>query len=82
MCCSFVVSFDVVIRGGMVYDGTGALGINADVAINGDSIAQVGFPHRYALGMRHVFVNGAHVLRDGAHTGTFAGRALTGPGRR
>jgi N-acyl-D-amino-acid deacylase len=39
-------------------------------------------PHQYAVGMRHVFVNGAHTLRDGAHTGVFAGRALGGPGRR
>lgn len=39
-------------------------------------------PHRYAVGMRHVFVNGTHTLRDGEHTGTFAGRALAGPGRR
>ena len=39
-------------------------------------------PHRYAVGMRHVFVNGAHTLRDGEHTGTFAGRALAGRGRR
>lgn len=39
-------------------------------------------PHRYAVGMRHVFVNGAHTVRDGVHTGTFAGRALAGPGRR
>jgi len=39
-------------------------------------------PHRYAVGMRHVFVNGVHTLRDGAHTGSFAGRALAGPGRR
>jgi N-acyl-D-amino-acid deacylase len=39
-------------------------------------------PHRYAIGMRHVFVNGAHTLRDGTHTGSFAGRALSGPGRR
>jgi N-acyl-D-amino-acid deacylase len=39
-------------------------------------------PHSYAVGMRHVFVNGAHTLKDGAHTGAFAGRALTGPGRR
>lgn len=38
--------------------------------------------HRYAVGMRHVFVNGAHTLRDGEHTGVFAGRALAGPGRR
>lgn len=38
--------------------------------------------HRYAVGMRHVFVNGTHTLRDGQHTGAFSGRALAGPGRR
>ncbi|HVR71205.1 MAG TPA: D-aminoacylase [Vicinamibacteria bacterium] len=37
-------------------------------------------PHRYAVGMRHVFVNGAQVLRDGEHTGATPGRALRGPG--
>ena len=31
---------------------------------------------RYAVGMHHVFVNGAHTLSAGEHTGTFAGRAL------
>lgn len=39
-------------------------------------------PHRLAVGMRHVFVNGVHVLRDGEHTGAKPGRALRGPGRR
>ena len=34
--------FDVVIRGGMVYDGTGAAGRRVDVAIRGDRIAGVG----------------------------------------
>jgi N-acyl-D-amino-acid deacylase len=38
-------------------------------------------PHRYAVGMRDVFVNGTHTLKDGKHTGAFAGRALSGPGR-
>jgi N-acyl-D-amino-acid deacylase len=33
-------------------------------------------PHQYALGMKHVFVNGVHVLRDGEHTGAKPGRAL------
>jgi N-acyl-D-amino-acid deacylase len=37
-------------------------------------------PHQYALGVRHVFVNGAQVLRDGEHTGALPGRALRGPG--
>ena len=39
-------------------------------------------PHSYARGMRDVFVNGVQTLKDGNHTGAFAGRALTGPGRR
>ena len=38
-------------------------------------------PHQYAVGMKHVFVNGAQVLRDGEHTGAKPGRALWGPGR-
>jgi N-acyl-D-amino-acid deacylase len=33
-------------------------------------------PHQYAVGMRHVLVNGVPVLRDGAHTGAKPGRAL------
>jgi N-acyl-D-amino-acid deacylase len=38
-------------------------------------------PHQYAVGMRHVFVNGAQVIRDGEHTGAKPGRALWGPGK-
>jgi N-acyl-D-amino-acid deacylase len=38
-------------------------------------------PHVYATGMRHVFVNGVQVLKDGEHTGQKPGRALWGPGR-
>jgi len=37
-------------------------------------------PHQYAVGMRHVFVNGVQVLKDGEHTGAMPGRALEGPG--
>jgi N-acyl-D-amino-acid deacylase len=33
-------------------------------------------PHQYSVGMRHVFVNGVHVLKDGEHTGARPGRAL------
>jgi N-acyl-D-amino-acid deacylase len=39
-------------------------------------------PHQYSVGMRHVFVNGAHVLKNGEHTGAKPGRALWGPGRK
>ncbi|MBI4526754.1 MAG: D-aminoacylase [Deltaproteobacteria bacterium] len=38
-------------------------------------------PHRYAIGMKHVFVNGVQVLKDGEHTGAKPGRALWGPGK-
>src|SRR4029077_6616419 len=37
-------------------------------------------PQQYAVGVRHVFVNGAQVLKDGEHTGAKPGRALKGPG--
>jgi N-acyl-D-amino-acid deacylase len=38
-------------------------------------------PHQYAVGVRHVFVNGVHVLKEGEHTGAKPGRALWGPGK-
>jgi N-acyl-D-aspartate/D-glutamate deacylase len=38
-------------------------------------------PHQYAVGMKHVFVNGKQVLKDGEHTGAKPGRALWGPGK-
>ena len=37
-------------------------------------------PHQYATGMRHVFVNGEQVLRNGRHTGAKPGRVVRGPG--
>lgn len=39
-------------------------------------------PFQYAVGMKHVFINGKQVLRDGAHTGVLPGRALWGPGKK
>jgi N-acyl-D-amino-acid deacylase len=38
-------------------------------------------PHQYSVGVKHVFVNGTQVLKDGEHTGAKPGRALWGPGR-
>jgi N-acyl-D-amino-acid deacylase len=38
-------------------------------------------PHQYATGVKHVFVNGVQVLKDGEHTGAKPGRALWGPGK-
>jgi N-acyl-D-amino-acid deacylase len=38
-------------------------------------------PHQYSVGVKHVFVNGIQVLKDGEHTGATPGRALWGPGK-
>jgi N-acyl-D-amino-acid deacylase len=38
-------------------------------------------PHQFAVGMKHVFVNGVQVLQDGEHTGAKPGRAVYGPGK-
>jgi N-acyl-D-amino-acid deacylase len=38
-------------------------------------------PHQYSTGVKHVFVNGVQVIKDGEHTGAKPGRALWGPGK-
>ena len=38
-------------------------------------------PHQYAVGMKHVLVNGVQVLKDGEPTGAKPGRAVWGPGK-
>ena len=37
-------------------------------------------PHQYATGVKHVFVNGVHVIENGEHTGATPGRVVRGPG--
>ena len=37
-------------------------------------------PHQYAIGVKHVWVNGGQVLKDGEHTGQKPGRVVRGPG--
>jgi N-acyl-D-amino-acid deacylase len=37
-------------------------------------------PHSYAVGVKHVWVNGGQVLKDGEHTGDKPGRVVRGPG--
>jgi N-acyl-D-amino-acid deacylase len=39
-------------------------------------------PHQYATGVKHVFVNGVQVIKEGEHTGAKPGRALWGPGKK
>ena len=37
-------------------------------------------PHQYSTGVRHVWVNGIQVLKDGEHTRAMPGRVVRGPG--
>jgi len=60
-------------------------GMFADVVVfDPNTIADVANyerPQQYSVGVKHVFVNGVQVLRDGEHTGAKPGRALWGPGK-
>jgi N-acyl-D-amino-acid deacylase len=65
---------------GFVQEGMFADVVVFDPATVGDR-ATFEKPHQYAVGMKHVFVNGVQVLKDGEHTGTKPGCALWGPGK-
>jgi len=39
-------------------------------------------PHQFAVGVKHVFVNGTQVLKDGEHTGPKPGGRSTGRGKK
>jgi len=65
---------------GFVQDGMFADVVIFDPATVGDR-ATFDKPHQYSVGMKHVFVNGAQVLKDGEHTGAKPGRAIWGPGK-
>jgi N-acyl-D-aspartate/D-glutamate deacylase len=65
---------------GFIQEGMFADVVVFDPATIGDR-ATFTQPRQYAVGMRHVFVNGQQVLKDGEHTGAKPGRALSGPGK-
>jgi N-acyl-D-amino-acid deacylase len=69
---------------GFARRGQLAAGFHADVAIfdPATTIDKATFPnpHQYALGMRHVLVNGVLVLQDGEPTGATPGRIIRGRG--
>jgi N-acyl-D-amino-acid deacylase len=58
--CKKQEQFDLILRGGMVYDGSGQLPFTADVAINADTIAFIG-DLKNAVGKRELMVGGLAV---------------------
>jgi N-acyl-D-amino-acid deacylase len=67
-------------RRGFLKEGMFADVVTFDPATIADR-ASFETPHQYSVGVKHVFVNGVHVLKDGEHTGAKPGRALWGPGK-
>jgi N-acyl-D-aspartate/D-glutamate deacylase len=59
-------------------------GFHADITVFDaakiQDVATFEKPHQYAIGMKHVFVNGTQVLKNGEHTGAFPGKVVRGPG--
>ena len=57
-------------------------GYAADITVfNPETIADLATyakPHTFPAGIVHVFVNGIHTIKDGAHTGVLAGQVLDG----
>jgi len=86
------MTYDVVIRGGTVIDGSGLPRYRADVGLHRGRIARIGRIRESATtvvmgncgftlapcpdGERH---NGEVVVREGEHTGAFPDRLLRGP---
>lgn len=61
-------------------------GMYADIVVfdpeTVQDLATYAEPHQYAVGMRHVLVNGVPVIRDASLMGAKPGRVLKGPARR
>jgi N-acyl-D-amino-acid deacylase len=72
--------YDVVIRGGTVYDGSGGPGIRADVALQGDSIVAVGDLSK-ARGREEVDATGLAVAPGFINMLSWATEALLHDGR-
>ena len=92
--CTPSPQYDLVIRDGTIYDGSGSQGLVADLAINGDAIAAIGDLGK-ATGKTEIdatglavapgFINmmcwaNASLIEDGEHTGATPGRVVRGPG--
>ncbi len=80
MACSQAADYDVIIRGGGVYDGSGDPAFVADVAIDGDSIAAVG-DLRAARGRTEVDASGLAVSPGFVNMLSWATESLIEDGR-
>lgn len=71
------MAFDLLLRGGLLVDGSGGPARPADVGVRGDRITAIGEdPAVHPAGVRHVIVNGWPAVLDGEETGERRGRLL------
>src|SRR5687768_12674219 len=68
-------------RRGFLREGMYADVVVFDPALIADR-ATLWKPNKFAVGVKHVIVNGGHVLKNGEHTGAKPGRAVYGPGKK
>ena len=78
--CAGAPEYDVLIRGGVVYDGSGGPGTVADVAIAGDTIAAVG-DLRDARGLTEIDASGLAVAPGFINMLSWATESLIEDGR-
>ena len=61
-------------------------GMKADIAVFDAAVvadkSEFAKPHQYAVGFRHVVVNGQLMMRDEKLTGARSGRVLYGPAKK
>ena len=77
---SSVGGYDVVIRGGTIYDGSGGAPYRGDVALSGDRIAYVG-PHAPGAGRREIDAAGLAVAPGFINMLSWATESLLVDGR-
>jgi N-acyl-D-amino-acid deacylase len=79
-CGTPAPSYDLLIRNGLVYDGTGAPPVRASVAVNGDRVAVVG-PLEDARGRTEIDAAGLAVAPGFINVLSWADRSLLVDGR-
>jgi N-acyl-D-amino-acid deacylase len=78
--CTAPTEYDVVLRNGIVYDGSGSPGVAADLAIQGDRIAAIG-PLSRARGRTEIDVAGMAVAPGFINMMCWANESLIEDGR-
>lgn len=78
--CSKMVEYDLLIRNGEIYDGSGGASFRGDIAINGDTIAEIGYLPA-ARGRMEIDAGGLAVAPGFINMMSWANESLIADGR-